>query len=36
VNALVGALRPSETLALSARARSLREKGEKVVSFAAG
>jgi len=36
VNALVGALRPSETLALSARARALRAKGEKVVSFAAG
>ncbi|HET9951040.1 MAG TPA: pyridoxal phosphate-dependent aminotransferase [Candidatus Eisenbacteria bacterium] len=36
VNARVGALRPSETLALSARARALRAKGEKVVSFAAG
>jgi aspartate aminotransferase len=32
----VRALRPSETLALSARARELRAKGEKVVSFAAG
>jgi aspartate aminotransferase len=36
VNTRVGALRPSETLALSARARALRAKGEKVVSFAAG
>ena len=36
VNARVGALRASETLALSARARDLRAKGEKVVSFAAG
>ena len=36
VNARVGALKPSETLALSARARALRAQGEKVVSFAAG
>jgi aspartate aminotransferase len=36
VNARVRALRPSETLALSARARELRARGEKVVSFAAG
>ena len=36
VNARVAALRPSETLALSARARALRAKGENVVSFAAG
>jgi aspartate aminotransferase len=36
VGARVGALRPSETLALSARARELRARGEKVVSFAAG
>ncbi|HEU4725419.1 MAG TPA: aminotransferase class I/II-fold pyridoxal phosphate-dependent enzyme, partial [Candidatus Eisenbacteria bacterium] len=36
VNERVRALRPSETLALSARARELRAKGEKVVSFAAG
>ena len=36
VNARVGALRPSETLALSARARALRAKGENVLSFAAG
>jgi len=32
----VRALKPSETLALSARARELRARGEKVVSFAAG
>jgi aspartate aminotransferase len=36
VSARVSALKPSETLALSARARALRAKGEKVVSFAAG
>jgi aspartate aminotransferase len=36
VNERVRALRPSETLALSARARELRARGEKVVSFAAG
>lgn len=36
VGARVRALRPSETLALSARARELRARGEKVVSFAAG
>jgi len=36
VSARVLALKPSETLALSARARALRAKGEKVVSFAAG
>jgi aspartate aminotransferase len=36
VSARVRALRPSETLALSARARELKAKGEKVVSFAAG
>ena len=36
VSARVRALRPSETLALSARARELRARGEKVVSFAAG
>ncbi len=32
----VRALKPSETLALSARARELRARGERVVSFAAG
>ena len=36
VNERVRALKPSETLALSARARELRARGEKVVSFAAG
>ncbi len=36
VSARVRALRPSETLALSARARELRARGEHVVSFAAG
>jgi aspartate aminotransferase len=36
VSARVRALRPSETLALSARARELKARGEKVVSFAAG
>jgi aspartate aminotransferase len=36
VSARVGALKPSETLALSARARELRARGEKIVSFAAG
>lgn len=36
ISTRVRALRPSETLALSARARELRAKGEKVVSFAAG
>lgn len=36
ISARVAALKPSETLALSARARALRAKGEKVVSFAAG
>jgi len=36
VSARVRALKPSETLALSARARELRARGEKVVSFAAG
>jgi len=36
VSARVRALKPSETLALSARARALRAAGEKVVSFAAG
>jgi len=36
VSARVKALKPSETLALSARARELRARGEKVVSFAAG
>jgi len=36
ISARVRALRPSETLALSARARELRARGEKVVSFAAG
>ena len=36
ISARVRALKPSETLALSARARELRAKGEKVVSFAAG
>lgn len=32
----VAALKPSETLALAARARELRARGEKVISFAAG
>jgi len=36
VSSRVRALKPSETLALSARARELRARGEKVVSFAAG
>ena len=36
VSGRVRALKPSETLALSARARELRARGEKVVSFAAG
>jgi len=36
VGARVRALKPSETLALSARARELRAAGVKVVSFAAG
>ncbi|HEY6221727.1 MAG TPA: pyridoxal phosphate-dependent aminotransferase [Candidatus Eisenbacteria bacterium] len=36
VSARVRALRPSETLSLSARARELRTRGESVVSFAAG
>jgi aspartate aminotransferase len=36
VSARVRALKPSETLALSARARELRARGERVVSFAAG
>ncbi|HEX7079035.1 MAG TPA: pyridoxal phosphate-dependent aminotransferase [Candidatus Eisenbacteria bacterium] len=36
MSARVAALKPSETLALSARARELRARGEKVVSFAAG
>lgn len=36
VGARVRALKPSETLALSARARELRARGERVVSFAAG
>jgi len=36
VSARVRALRPSETLSLSARARELRARGENVVSFAAG
>jgi len=36
VSARVRALRPSETLALSARARELKARGERVVSFAAG
>ena len=36
VSARVRALKPSETMALSARARELRARGEKVVSFAAG
>ncbi|MGE5176817.1 MAG: pyridoxal phosphate-dependent aminotransferase, partial [Hyphomicrobiales bacterium] len=36
VTGRVAALKPSETLALSARARELRARGEKVVSFAAG
>ena len=36
VSARVRALRPSETLALSARARELKARGENVVSFAAG
>jgi aspartate aminotransferase len=36
VSARVRALKPSETMALSARARELRARGERVVSFAAG
>jgi aspartate aminotransferase len=36
LSARVRALRPSETLALAARARELRSRGERVVSFAAG
>jgi aspartate aminotransferase len=36
LSARVRALKPSETLALSARARDLRARGERVVSFAAG
>ena len=36
ISARVQALRPSETLALSARARELKARGERVVSFAAG
>ena len=36
ISTRVAALKPSETMALSARARALRAKGEKVVSFAAG
>jgi aspartate aminotransferase len=36
VSGRVRALKPSETLALSARARELRARGERVVSFAAG
>jgi len=36
ISSRVAALKPSETMALSARARALRAKGEKVVSFAAG
>ena len=36
ISSRVSALKPSETMALSARARALRAKGEKVVSFAAG
>jgi aspartate aminotransferase len=36
VSGRVRALKPSETLALSARARELRARGEHVVSFAAG
>lgn len=36
VSERVRALKPSETLALSARARELRARGERVVSFAAG
>jgi aspartate aminotransferase len=36
LGARVRALKPSETLALGARARELRARGEKVVSFAAG
>jgi aspartate aminotransferase len=36
LSARVRALKPSETLALSARARELRARGESVISFAAG
>jgi aspartate aminotransferase len=36
VSARVRALKPSETMVLSARARELRARGERVVSFAAG
>ena len=36
VSERVRALKPSETMALSARARELRARGERVVSFAAG
>jgi aspartate aminotransferase len=36
LSARVRALKPSETLALTARARELRARGESVVSFAAG
>ncbi len=36
VSARVRALKPSETLALGARARELRAQGQSVVSFAAG
>ncbi|HKO22645.1 MAG TPA: pyridoxal phosphate-dependent aminotransferase [Candidatus Eisenbacteria bacterium] len=36
VSTRVRALKPSETMALSARARELRARGERVVSFAAG
>jgi aspartate aminotransferase len=36
LSARAAALKPSETLALSARARELRAKGESVISFAAG
>jgi aspartate aminotransferase len=36
LSARVRALKPSETLALSARARELRARGENVISFAAG
>jgi len=36
LSARAAALKPSETLALSARARELRARGESVISFAAG
>ena len=36
ISARARALKPSETLALSARARELRARGEAVISFAAG